>query len=125
MTDQTKVAEALRKAADFLEANPDKRTTGFFARDEYGVICHPRSPKACSWCALGRFMVEMDGDLFKTEQENPQGSLLFAPLREVMDDSTSDEIWLHNDDRFEAERTPEVTAKMRKIADELEAQAAA
>lgn len=54
-----KTRAAVRAAADFFEANPDKRTTVALARDKNRFPVSPSSPKATCWCALGRIAKEL------------------------------------------------------------------
>lgn len=49
---------AMAKAADFFEANPDKRVTLNLAETEDGRVAWVDEPKACCFCALGRIAYE-------------------------------------------------------------------
>lgn len=51
---------AMAKAADFFEANPDKRIVDNLAETERGEVVQPSDPRACCFCALGRIAYECD-----------------------------------------------------------------
>lgn len=51
--------EGLIAAADWLEANPDRHIQGFLATDASGNGCHPTSPAAECFCAIGRVSHEL------------------------------------------------------------------
>jgi len=62
MTDNTTHAQAagiLHRAADWLEANPDRHTTGALARTKEGQLCDPTGPDAYCFCAVGRIQYEL------------------------------------------------------------------
>lgn len=51
---------ALRRAADWLQANPDKHISGHLAEDaKHRPLPSPFDPKAECFCAFGRYMVEL------------------------------------------------------------------
>lgn len=45
---------ALIRAADWLEANPDRHIQGRLAADEFGTPCTVDAPRAECFCAVGR-----------------------------------------------------------------------
>lgn len=53
------VLEAFCKAADWLEANPDKHTKGVMARDAEGTRVEPNAPEATCFCMYGRMLHEL------------------------------------------------------------------
>lgn len=129
MTQSTNPAfiPALRAAAAFFEANPDKRVTGTFARDASGGHVTPRDPSATCWCALGRVLVELGQEAYDEAERraySPERRAYspepFAVLEYLAPWHSTDLIWEHNDDRKLISETPEVVANLRKIADELE-----
>lgn len=122
MTQSTNPAfiPALRAAAAFFEANPDKRVTGTFARDASGGYVIPRDPSATCWCALGRVLVELDQEAYDEAERRANSPEPFAVLEYLTPWHSTDLIGEHNDDRKLISETPEVVANLRKIADELE-----
>jgi hypothetical protein len=50
--------EAIRRAADWLEANPDKHMAAFYAANAAGDYVGPNHPDAECFCAIGRIAKE-------------------------------------------------------------------
>ena len=51
---------AMRRAADWLEANPDKHIAGHLADDKHRrPVPSPFDPRAACFCAYGRYMLEL------------------------------------------------------------------
>jgi hypothetical protein len=50
--------DAILRAADWLEANPDKHITGDLATTDLGTPVSPTSSRATCFCALGRIAKE-------------------------------------------------------------------
>lgn len=115
---------ALRAAADFFEANPDKRAIGRFAEDVNRSEVLPKDPTATCWCALGRTIKELDNDTYveavlRSGEEDRIG-YTFAHLEYLLDGDTITDTWEHNDGLPLIEQTPLVVANLRAIADKLE-----
>lgn len=47
--------EVVNKAIELI-SDPEKWTSGAFAKDETGVLVHPTDASACKWCAWGALM---------------------------------------------------------------------
>lgn len=111
------VPEALRKTADFFDANPDKRVTGELARTDSGRSVSPWDPEATCWCALGRFAVEA-GELVpeKTDRVGYAYELISPLLKGV----SLIDIFAANDRQPLPEHTQAVTDFLRTIATRLE-----
>jgi hypothetical protein len=52
--------EAILRAADWLEANPDKHIAGYLAANALGERVTSSSPEAVCFCAMGRIMKELN-----------------------------------------------------------------
>lgn len=62
----TKLAKAMIDAADWLEANPDKHTTGAAARDANGAPIRAHLSDAVCFCAMGRVVHNLRATQFVT-----------------------------------------------------------
>lgn len=51
--------KAILRAADWLEANPDKHIAEYFALDVDGNMVEPLDERACYFCAVGRLIREV------------------------------------------------------------------
>lgn len=93
MNDEQKAA--IRRAADWLEANPDKHITCDLALDASGHATSPTGPEAVCFCALGRIAHEM-GDVFPSP---------IPTFREIgaaagLDRYAIHQIWRTNDENY-------------------------
>ncbi|MGN6819177.1 MAG: hypothetical protein ACTHJR_10970 [Sphingomonas sp.] len=61
-----KIKQAMIRAADWLEANPDGHARMRMAARESGQIVGTMDPRACRFCALGRMMHELGIDTVNT-----------------------------------------------------------
>jgi len=56
----TRIADAARRAADWLEANPANHIARHLALDARGVEVRPTDPNATCFCAIGRLGKELE-----------------------------------------------------------------
>jgi len=119
MTVKTMSIAAVRAAAAFFEANPDKRTTLFLARDASGMDVSPRSDQATCWCALGRIVAELDEETYQSLRDREDEDGEYDVARKIVPDI--DEVYSFNDPRRDPEQSIEVATFLRKLADDLEA----
>jgi hypothetical protein len=86
MAEQTMVApDTVTAARDAraLIANPDRWTTGSYARTAIGTKCAPDDPLAARWCALGARHIASEGAA--TEVSDAVESALRRAARELRD----------------------------------------
>lgn len=86
-----KIRAAARRAADWLEANPDKHIIGNMAHDEQHNEVPANSPQAMCWCAVGRLAKELDNPAVDLDE----GS--YAPINEVLGAECVTTIFTRND----------------------------
>ena len=82
-----KIREAATRAADWLEANPDKHLQVNMAADKHGRPVSTTDPEATCFCAAGRLAHEL-GVSIKTD---------YIPLFDLLGGSTTREIYGAND----------------------------
>jgi hypothetical protein len=61
-TTEHSVVDVLRAARERI-SDPERWTTGYYARNAYGDEVVANSPAACQWCAVGAVLAETDLDL--------------------------------------------------------------
>lgn len=105
------IPQALNAAADWLEANPDKHIDVNLARDENGVECHPSTPGATCFCAVGRVAKEL---------EVPVDANVYNFMNNLIGTDTVDDIWATNDswENLEDGGNPAVIPLLRAIAND-------
>lgn len=64
--DREELLGAVAKAADWLEANPDKHIQGRYAVDDYGNGVHAAYAKCM--CAIGAVACQMGASVIETEE---------------------------------------------------------
>jgi hypothetical protein len=109
--------EAILRAADWLEANPDKHIAGSLAIDVLGQRCSPTSPLAECFCALGRIALEANVD-------SPPGTRSYDTINRAvgLDKEQSMDIWRVNDrdliptNNVWPNGNPAVVAHLRRLA---------
>lgn len=67
--------EAILRAAEWIERNPDKLIAGDFARDDLGYKSDPTGFRATCFCAVGR-MVKESG--YRPPRTTPHTGLAFS-----------------------------------------------
>ena len=81
------IREAAARAADWLEANPDKQVRFKMAQNKYGDTVSTIDPEASCFCAVGRLAHELELDVFDD----------YSPLTDLLGEDQTRKIYRAND----------------------------
>jgi hypothetical protein len=86
----TTYRDTLNRAAALLESSPDAWTQNEYAHDRAGNPVRAKSPKACSWCAMGAIRkVAFNESETQTALAKLQAAL-YQPIAKWNDAQTTD-----------------------------------
>ena len=77
--------DAIIRALDWLEENPDKHIADSYALTKDGYVCDPNEPEADCFCVVGRIAHELGQEIFETEDQMGDHNLSAAEIEDMQD----------------------------------------
>jgi hypothetical protein len=85
-TTDRSVVDVLRAAKERI-SDPERWTTGSYARDAAGLRTDANSQRACSWCGVGAVLVELDLALGMDAHCHPVGRVAVGLLEQAAENA--------------------------------------